>query len=406
MTDAPRPRSPAEAPLAGIRVLDFSRVVAGPYCTMLLGDAGADVVKVEEPGVGDDTRAWGPPFAGGESTYFLGVNRNKRSIAVDLRAPEGAELARRLAAEADVIVESFRPGTMDRLGLGYERLRENHPGLVYCAISAFGSDGPYRDRAGYDVMVSALGGLMGVTGTPGGPPVKIGVALLDVCTGLNAQSGILQALLHRERTGLGQRVETSLLSTDLAVLINAASSWLIAGEILRPQGTAHPSIVPYQAFACADGFVLIGAGNDRLFARLAESLGRPELASDPRFATNADRVANRKALVPLIGQITRTRSVAHWVDALAAADVAVAPINDIAEVFEDPQVQASGQVVTVEHPTAGDIPMVGPAVSMGATPNAVRLPPPTLGRHTDEVLAGIGVTPAELSDLRTRGVVA
>ncbi len=247
---------------------------------------------------------------------------------------------------------------------------------------------------------------MGVTGVPGGPPVKLGVALVDVCTGLYAQSAILQALLHRERTGLGQRVETSLLAADLAMLINAASAYLIGGEVLRPQGTAHRSIVPYQAFACTDGHVLIGAGNDRLFARLASALGRPEWAGDPRFATNADRVANRKALIPLIGQVTRERPVAHWVEVLTEAGVAVAPVNDIAQVFDDPQVRATGQVVSVLHPAAGPIDLVGPAIGLERTPNGVRLPPPRLGEHTEEILGGLGYGPEDVGALRTRGVVA
>jgi crotonobetainyl-CoA:carnitine CoA-transferase CaiB-like acyl-CoA transferase len=400
------PGTDSDGPLAGIRVVDFTRVVAGPYCTMLLGDGGADVVKVERPGAGDDTRTWGPPFVDGESTYFLGVNRNKRSITLDLGHVEGRGLAGSLIDGADVVVESFRPGTMDRWGLGWEAVRARNPSVVYCSISAFGPSGPYRDHAGYDVMVSALGGLMGITGVPGGPPVKIGVAVVDVATGLYAHGAIVSALLHRERTGMGQLVETSLLAADLAILINAASGYLAAGHVLTPMGTAHTSIVPYQAFACSDGHVLIGAGNDKLFGALARTLGLPDLADDARFATNADRVEHREALVPLIEAITRTRPVAAWVEALETAGVAVAPINSIDRVFADPQVRATDRVTSIEHPRLGDLRMVAPAVTMHGSPLVIRRPPPGLGEHTDEVLTGVlGLTPDEVARLRSDGVI-
>jgi crotonobetainyl-CoA:carnitine CoA-transferase CaiB-like acyl-CoA transferase len=392
--------------LDGIRVVDFSRVVAGPYCSMLLGDLGADVVKVEQPGVGDDCRSWGPPFVGDESAYFLGLNRNKRSLTLDLGGETGRGLARRLIARADVVVESFRPGRMEQFGLGYEALHPHQPGLIYCSISGFGPTGPYRDRAGYDVMVSALGGLMSITGTPGGPPVKVGVALVDVCTGLYAFSGILAALLARRTTGEGQKVEANLLATDLAVLINAASGYLAAGDVLTPQGSGHASIVPYQAFRAADGYVMIGAGNDKLFGALCRELGLAHLLGDPRFATNAGRVAHRDELVPLIEQATAAGTVDDCVRRLADAGVAVAPINTIDRVFADPHVAASGQVVTVEHATAGELRLVGPAVHLEATPAGVFSAPPTLGQHTDEVLAEwLGLEPAEISRLRRAGVL-
>ncbi len=372
--------------LGGIRVADFTRVVAGPYCTMLLGDLGADVIKVEEPGRGDDSRGWGPPFAGGESTYFLSVNRNKRSVCLDLRTDEGRDLARTLIAGSDIVVENFRVGFMASLGLDYASLRAEHPRLIYCSISGYGQMGPDRQRAGYDVIVTAQGGLMGITGTPDGEPVKTGVAQLDIATGLYAHSSILAALYHRERTGEGQVIDVSLLSTQVATLINAASMYLVAGEVLTPQGSAHASIVPYQAFAAADGYIVIGGANDKLFAQLANLLGHPEWPRDPRFATNADRVAHRATLIPLIEAIIRADTVAAWEARLATTGIAFAPVNRMDAVFRDPQVVASGQVVTVAHPTIGPVPLVGPAAHLSATPATVRLPPPTLGQHTEEVL--------------------
>jgi crotonobetainyl-CoA:carnitine CoA-transferase CaiB-like acyl-CoA transferase len=373
--------------LTGIRVLDFTRVVAGPYCTMLLGDLGADVIKIEQPGHGDDTRTWGPPFVAGESTYFLSINRNKRSVCLDLQSAEGLAQARALVASSDVVVENFRPGVMDRLGLGYEALHALHPRLIYCAISGFGQDGPSRDRAGYDVIVQALGGLMGITGTPEGEPVKTGVALTDLAAGLYASSGILAALYHRERTGEGQRIDVSLLSTQLATLINVASAYLVAGVIPVPQGSSHASIVPYQAFKASDGYIIIGAANDRLFANLCQTLGHPEWITDPRFRTNVDRVAHRQLLVGLIQEILLTDTVAHWEERLIAGQMAVAPVNNMAQVFQDPQVVHSQQVAHIPHPTVGDLPLVGPAITLSHTPAEIRLPPPLLGEHTEELLA-------------------
>ncbi|HEV7129953.1 MAG TPA: CoA transferase [Ktedonobacterales bacterium] len=372
--------------LSGIRVIDFTRVVAGPYCTMLLGDLGAEVIKIEQPGRGDDSRGWGPPFEAGESTYFLAVNRNKQSVCLDLQSAAGVAQARALIARGDIVIENFRAGFMDRLGLGYEDLRAAHPRLIYCAITGYGQTGPYRERAGYDVIVSAQGGLMGITGTPGGPPVKTGVATLDLSTGLYAFSAILAALYHRERSGQGQRLDVSLLSTQLATLLNAASGYLVAGELPGPEGSAHPSIVPYQAFRAADGYIVIGAGNDKLFAQLCVALGHPEWAADPRFATNADRVARRDVLVPAIEAVLRTDTVTAWEQRLAATQVAVAPVNDMAQVFADPQVAHSRQVVTVDHPAAGEIKLVGPAVTYSLTPAEVRSAPPLLGEHTAAVL--------------------
>jgi crotonobetainyl-CoA:carnitine CoA-transferase CaiB-like acyl-CoA transferase len=374
--------------LSGIRVIDFTRVVAGPYCTMMLGDLGAEVLKIEPP-QGDDTRKWGPPFVGDESAYFLAINRNKKSVCLDLRTEEGLEAARTLIMTADIVIENFRTGVMEQLGLSYDDLRPHHPGLIYCSISGYGRTGPYKDRAGYDVIVSAMGGLMGITGTPGGPPVKTGVALTDVATGLHAFSSILAALYHREQTGEGQRIDISLLSVELASLINAASNYLIGGMIQEPQGSAHNSIVPYQAFKASDGYILIGAANDRLFARLCRAMNHPEWSDDPRFATNEARVQHRNILLPALEAVIETDTMAAWEEKLEAAGVAVAPINRMDQVFQDPQVLHSQQVVTMTHPTAGEIRLVGPAVTYSLTPAQMTTPPPRLGEHTKEVLQAL-----------------
>jgi crotonobetainyl-CoA:carnitine CoA-transferase CaiB-like acyl-CoA transferase len=375
--------------LSGIRVLDFTRVVAGPYCTMLLGDLGAEIVKVEQPGRGDDTRSWGPPFIEGESAYFLGINRNKKSVCLDLQNEQDLEVVYQLMRQSDVVIENFRSGVMERFGLGYESWCQDYPGLIYCAISGYGRTGPYKDRAGYDVMVSALGGLMSITGTPEGAPVKTGVALTDVITGLNAFSAILAALYHRERTGQGQRIDVSLLSAELAALINAASNYLIAGEIPEPQGSAHSSIVPYQAFRASNGYVMIGAANDKLFQHLCQALGHPEWATDERYLTNASRVQNREQLVVQIEAIVQTDTVQTWEMRLVAAGVAVAPVNRMDQVFQDPQVLFSQQVVTIAHPSVGDVKMVGPAVTYSLTPARVMTPPPRLGEQTEEVIRAL-----------------
>jgi crotonobetainyl-CoA:carnitine CoA-transferase CaiB-like acyl-CoA transferase len=391
-------------PLRGLRVLDFTRVVAGPYATLLLGDLGADVLKVESPQRGDDSRAWGPPFLADDSAYYLGMNRNKRSIALDLKNPEGVAIARDLAGRSDVVIENFRPGVMERLGLDYESLREGHPELVYCSISAFGERGPYREWAGYDVMISAMGGLMGITGMPGGEPVKVGVAVVDVATGLYAALGVTCAVVEAQRTGQGQRVSTSLLSVELAILINAASSYLLAGEVMPPQGAAHQSIVPYQTFRCADDWIVIAAPNDRMFAILASELGTPQWPADPRFSTNRARVANREVLCALIGGIVAQLPAAEWLDRLGSAGIAVAPVNRMDQVFADPRVLALDPVIEVEHPRHGPLRMVRPALEFGATAASPAAHPPGLGEQTDELLREVlGLGAAELARLRTAG---
>ncbi|MER7499376.1 CoA transferase [Nonomuraea pusilla] len=359
--------------LSGLLVADFSRVLAGPYATMLLADLGAEVVKVERPGAGDDTRAWGPPYAGGEATYFLAVNRNKRSIALDLRDPAGLETARALAARADVLVENFRPGTMDRLGLGHDALRPLNPGLVYCSITGFGS-GEGAGLPGYDLIAQAVGGLMSVTGEPGGPGTKAGVALVDVVTGLHAALGVLAALRHRDRTGEGQRVEVSLLSSLLSALTNHASAYAAAGVVPRAMGNRHPSIVPYEVFEAADRPIVIAAGNDRQFRALCETLERPGLAADPRFATNAGRVAARDVLVAELNAALAARTADEWFGLLTAAGVPCGPINDLAGAFS--LAEELGLEPAVEVDGVGQ---VADPIRLSATPPSYRRRPPRLG---------------------------
>ncbi|MEV0995979.1 CoA transferase [Nonomuraea sp. NPDC050202] len=371
--------------LSGLLVADFSRVLAGPYCTMLLADLGAEVVKVERPGTGDDTRAWGPPYAAGEATYFLGVNRNKRSITLDLRAD--VEVARALAARADVLVENFRPGTMDRLGLGYEALRELNPGLVYCSITGFGS-GAGAGLPGYDLIAQAVGGLMSVTGEPDGPGTKAGVALVDVITGLHAALGIMAALRHRDHTGqggrvgdaarssgAGQRVEVSLLSSLLSALTNHASAYAAAGVVPQAMGNRHPSIVPYEVFRAADRPIVIAAGNDRQFQALCAALDRPDLAQDPRHATNAERVAARDTLVADLNAALAGRTADEWFDRLTAAGVPCGPINDLAAAFA--LAQDLGLEPAVELDGVGQ---VANPIRLSATPPSYHRPPPALGQ--------------------------
>ena len=372
-------------PLEGLVVADFSRVLAGPFATMLLGDLGADVIKVEHPEGGDETRAWGPPFAHGHSTYYLAVNRNKRSLAVDLKDDHGRRAARALAGRADVLVENFKAGSMERFGLGYEQLATDNPGLVWCSISGFGR-GAGAALGGYDFLVQAMSGLMSITGPEGGEPTKVGVALVDVLTGLYAFGGVLAALRERDRTGRGQRVEVSLLGSALASLVNQASSYLCTGRPPRAMGNRHPSITPYETLATADRPLVVAVGNDGQFARLCAVLGVPEAAADPRFATNAARVANRDALAPLLERALAARGGAEWVAALGDAGVACGLVNDVGEAFALAERLGLDPVAD-----AGGVPQVADPIGLSATPVGYRLAPPALGQHTDEVLRWLGV---------------
>ena len=393
--------------LSGIRVLDLSRVLAGPYCSLILGDLGADVIKVERPGVGDETRHWGPPFAApGESAYFLCVNRNKRSITVDMKKPEGIGIIKSLAQKSDVFLENFTPGTTEGLGVGYETIREINPGIIYCSITGFGPDGPYRNRAGYDLAVSALGGLMGITGEPDGPPVKVGVAITDVTTGISAQGAICAALYAREKTGRGQRIDLSLLETQVSALVNIASSYLVSGEIPRRWGTAHETIVPYQGFETKDKYVIVAVGNDQLWIKFCKVLGRPELAQDPRFKTNPLRVQNRKECIGILAPIMKTRNRDEWVELLNREAIPCAPINTMDEVFSNPQVLHRKMLAEIEHPTAGKIKLAGIPVKYSEAEASIRRPPPLLGQHTAEILSEVlEYDAARIEKLKAEGVL-
>ncbi|KPL89399.1 CaiB/BaiF CoA transferase family protein [Ardenticatena maritima] len=392
--------------LDGLRVLDFTRVLAGPFCTMLLGDYGAEIVKVEVPHRGDDTRHWGPPWAGGESAYFLSVNRNKRSLTLNLKHPKGRQIALDLAARADVLIENFKVGTMARLGLGYEDVRAVNPGIVYCSITGYGQTGPYRDRPGYDFIIQAQGGIMSITGPADGEPHKVGVAIVDITAGLFAATAILAALRHRDRTGEGQYIDVALLDAQVAWLANVAQNYLVSGEVPRRYGNAHPNIVPYEVFPTADGYVAVGIGNDSQYQRFCDVAGCPELWEDPRFQTNPGRVTYRDELVPRLREVFRRRPTQAWIDLLVAHKIPVAPINSVAEALNDPQVRARGMVQQVEHPTAGLLDLLGPVAKLSETPAEIGAPPPLLGEHSEAVLHDwLGLSAEEVARLREEGVV-
>jgi crotonobetainyl-CoA:carnitine CoA-transferase CaiB-like acyl-CoA transferase len=392
--------------LDGIRVLDLSRIIAGPFCSQILGDMGAEVIKVEQPGVGDDSRTWGPPFQNGESVYFFCINRNKKSVTVDMKDPRGKAIIRELAKRSDVLLENFKPGTLAKLGLDWEDLRPVNPRLIFCSISGFGRTGPYAERGGYDVIVQAVGGLMGITGEPDGPPVKVGVAMTDICTALYAHGAILAALYARGRTGEGQRIDVSLLETQIAALINIASTYLNAGEIPGKWGTAHVNIVPYQAFKMRDGYMLIGAANDRLWVKLCEAIGLPEVGHDPKYATNAQRVQHREEIIRLLEARLATRTRQEWESILSPLGIPCGPINRMDEVFADPQVRHLQMVLEATHPQVGTIRMVRNPVTFSLTPVDLRQAPPRLGEQTEEVLRDLlGYSAADVAALRAAGVV-
>ena len=371
-------------PLEGVRVLDLSRVLAGPYATMVLADLGADVVKVEHPERGDDTRHWGPPFAGGESAYFLSVNRNKRSIGVDLKDPEGLEKVRQLAADADVVIENMRRGALERMGLGYEALREANPGLVYCSITGFGP-GEDEERPGYDFLIQARAGIMGITGFPDGEPTKVGVAIADIVCGLHAATAILAALRRRETTREGAHLEVPLFESTLSWLANRGQEYLVSGEDKGRMGNGHPTIVPYQTFDASDKPIAVAVGNDAQFGRLCEAVGRGDLAEDERFATNPDRVANREELVEVLQQTFSERTADYWVEEIRGIGVPCGPVNTLAEALADEHLASTDMLQEVEHPLAGTLRMLASPVLVDGERPPVRRPPPTLGEHTQEV---------------------
>jgi crotonobetainyl-CoA:carnitine CoA-transferase CaiB-like acyl-CoA transferase len=403
--------------LEGLRVLDLSRVLAGPWASQLLADLGADVVKVERPGQGDDTRAWGPPWlddahgdATRESAYYLNANRNKRSVTIDLATPEGQRLVREMACQADVLLENFKVGGLEQYGLDYASLSELNPRLVYCSITGFGQTGPYAERAGYDFLIQGMGGLMSLTGRPDGEagagPMKVGVALTDVMTGLYAAIGVLGALMRRQQSGRGQHIDLALLDVQVASLANQAANYLVAGMVPRRMGNAHPSIVPYQDFVTANGHVIVAVGNDGQFANLCATLGHSEWAADPRFSTNPERVRNRAVLIGLIQAVLATRTTAEWVAEMEAAGVPCGPINRIDEVFADPQVQAREMCVRLPHAAGVEVPLVANPLRLSESPVDYRRAPPLLGEHTREVLeAWLSMGDAEIDALRERRVI-
>jgi formyl-CoA transferase/CoA:oxalate CoA-transferase len=394
------------APLEGITVVDFTRVLSGPYCTMQLADMGARVIKIEQPGKGDDTRAWGPPFVGAESAYFLSINRNKESLTLDLKHPESQPVLHALLARADVLVENFRPGTMERLSLGYEQLAERYPRLVYCSISGFGQTGPRRKEAGYDAVMQGEGGLMSITGAADGPPYRLGVAISDIVAGMFAVQGIAFALFARERTGRGQRVDIGMLETTAALLTYQAGIYFATGSTPGRMGNRHPTIVPYETFDASDGEFVIAVGNDDQWRRFCGVMGAEDLRADVRLATNRGRIEHYDTLRPQLAERLRTRQRSEWVDALKSAGVPCGSVRSVAEVLTDPHLEARGMIQELEHAVAGAIKVLGVPIKLSETQGAVRTPPPALGQHTDEILrVDVGLAPGHISELRSNKVV-
>jgi crotonobetainyl-CoA:carnitine CoA-transferase CaiB-like acyl-CoA transferase len=403
--------------LSEVTVLDLSRILAGPWATQVLGDLGADIIKIERPGSGDDTRSWGPPFlhdpasgADADAAYYLCANRNKKSVTIDFTTPEGRRIVQDLTRRADVLIENFKVGGLAAYGLDYETLKKLNPRLIYCSITGFGQGGPYAARPGYDFLVQAMGGLMSVTGRKAGEagagPQKAGVALTDILTGLYASIGILAALRHRDRTGEGQYIDLALLDVQVACLANQAMNYLISGKAPERLGNAHPNIVPYQDFPTSDGYMIIAVGNDTQFSRLCAELELPELAQDPRFMRNQDRVANRQVLIERLCAATAVRPTAEWVSRLESAGVPCGPINAIDAVFDDPQVRARAMQISMPHASAGSVPLVASPLRLSKTPASYRLAPPLLGSHTREVLTDLlGMPSAQIDDLAARGIL-
>lgn len=400
-------------PLKNIRILDMTRALAGPYCTMMLGDLGADVIKVERPGIGDETRGWGPPFVGkpygpypGESAYFIAANRNKRSITVNIHTAEGQEIIRRLASISDVLVENYRTGDLDRLGLGFADLHALYPKLIYCSVSGYGRTGPYAKRPGYDAILQAEGGMMSITGPVEGPPSRVGIPIIDITSGMFAATAILAALRARDLTGEGQLVDISLFDSHLALLTNVASNYLVGGKPPRRWGNAHPNLVPYDAFPARDGWFVVGIANDKQWGLLCDLIARPELKTDSRFATNRDRVTNREELTTELHRIFSQRDVDEWLADMVNAGLPCGRINSIPEVFSHPQAEARDMTIEVEHPTAGPVRLTGFPYKLSETPADVHRPPPMLGEHTESVLTDLlDYPPDDITMLREKGAI-
>jgi len=396
---------PGPGPLAGLTIVDLTRVLSGPYCTMLLADMGARVIKIEQPGRGDDTRAWGPPFVGQESAYFLSINRNKESVTLDFKAAEGRRVLNQLISTADALVENFRPGVMSRLGLDYAALKDRHPRLVCCSISGFGQDGPRRNHAGYDAVIQAEGGLMSVTGDADGRAYRVGVAVTDMVAGLLAAQGIVLGLFARERTGRGQHVDISMLDGVISLLSYHASIYLTTGAESHRVGNRHATIAPYDTFRAADGELFLAVGNDDQFRRFCTAAGLQQLAEEQRFSTNPLRVANEALLKEIIEPVMRTRTRDEWIRTLGDAGVPCGAVRSVSEALSDPQVSARRMIEAVEHAVLGSMKVLGTPIKLSDTPAAVRTAPPTLGQHTDKVLAELGLSGADITALRTRAIV-
>lgn len=409
MTDTPT------GPLAGLRVFDLTRILAGPTCTQLLGDLGADIIKIERPGQGDDTRKWGPPYIKNtegedtkESAYYLSSNRNKRSLAIDISKPEGQALAKRLIAQSDILVENYKVGGLAKYGLSYEDLKDEFPDLIFCSITGFGQTGPYAPRAGYDYLAQGIGGIMSLTGESDGPPMKVGVGIADVMCGMYASSAILAALHHRTKTGEGQHIDLALLDSQVSWLVNEGLNYLTSGNVPSRLGNEHANIVPYKVMPAADGFFILAVGNDRQFKSFCDYAGAPELAEDPRFITNSDRVKNREALYALLPEVTKRKTQQEWVDGLAGIHVPSGPVNSLDQVFEDPQVQARGMKLTMPYPEAqsGEVDLIANPIKYSGTPVTYRRPPPTAGQHSQEVLHELlDLSEDEITKLRESGII-
>ncbi|MEQ8653155.1 MAG: CaiB/BaiF CoA-transferase family protein [Kiloniellales bacterium] len=401
-------------PLSGLKVLDLTRILAGPTCTQLLGDLGADVVKIERPGEGDDTRKWGPPFlkradgsASDTAAYYLSTNRNKRSVTIDITQGEGQALVRRMAAESDIVVENFKVGGLAKYGLDYFGLKEVKPDIIYCSVTGFGQTGPYAPRAGYDYLAQGMGGIMSLTGEIEGRPMKVGVGISDVMCGMYASVAILSAILHRNKSGKGQYIDLALLDTQVAWLVNEGLNYLTSGEVPPRRGPEHPNIVPYSTLPTADGYFILAVGNDAQFARFCSFAGAPELIEDPRFRTNKDRVTNRAEIYALLPDITKRKTSQEWLEGLAELGVPAGAVNDLGEVFADPQVRQREMQISLPYPDSqsGTVDLIGNPIKMSETPVTYRRPPPTMGQHTDEVLEDLGLSAEDLADLRQKGVI-
>lgn len=392
--------------LEGIRVLDLTRALAGPFCTLMLGDNGADVIKIEIPGSGDDTRKWGPPFIGDESAYFLSINRNKRSLTLNLQDPKAQDVFMKLAKDSDVVVENFTPGVMDRFGLGYDSVKAVNPNVVYCSISGFGQDGPYRSRPAYDQIMQGIGGLMSITGEPDGEPQKIGIAVTDIGAGMWSAFAITTALHHRDKTGEGQYIDISMLDAQVAWLTYQAAFFFANDEPPKRMGAAHPTLVPYQAFMCSDGkYINVAVGSERIWERFCQGMGREDLKDHPDYSVNSVRVAHRGAIVSMLQEIFLTRPVSEWVEDLQAANVPCGPINDLADVFADPQVLARDMLQEMPHPTLGTIKQTGLPIKFSRTPGGLDRHPPLLGEHNQEILSSLGYSDADVQSLKDASVI-